>query len=790
MRAARPREKEGRGPVAFDLSPVTNAIDMLASRMDRAEERSALALTGITDALSAMASRLPRDGEGPKAGVTPEIGRQITTRVETLANRIDKMEHVGGADLQSLAGLEDSLRRLTVHMEERQGDAANAILAIEGALARLSSQVADLQTRENHGSDAIRERIFELSEQMDAIAAKADKAVKPSALAELEDKFEEKAGQALEKALDKALDKTLDEFSLRLEGVEDRSAEAIQALEQDMARLSTSLEALGRSGEIQAAGAQDAPTPDLDARLAALMRETGRGLDELRNELRDLSTRLASVEGRGQTPPQGSRDAGPADDTPQAENSFQFMPRPSSVDALQNPLGPDGADLLEAARDAAAEAAGDRPPEQREPQALHDTDDDVLADTRPSDDPREESHTAHAAPDRDPFETQARDWRTLSDTAIDLGAEEPRPRVGTLVYILAALAVLTAVGLGVTVLSPESGGDGTAPLSRSDDGLSGTTLPERQALPPGALDTPVASVPLPQLGEDDRPPGSVTPFQSVPDLMSAEPVTPGDANSGRALYEQALTLLREREDPAAHARAASLFEEAARAGLTVAWYRLGTLYQEGKGVPTDLVRARAAYERAAQGGNRRAMHNLGVLYAGGNGGPADDRRAAYWFEKSAELGVTDAQFNLAVLYLRGQGVAKDLLEAYRWFFIASSQGDPEAAGHRDQLARELGSQATATRVASARWVPRPMDLEANGLFQDENGLDDVIQAQALLERLGYRPGSVDGVMGPRTRDAIRTFERDLGLPVTGAVSSPLLSSLRRVTAERSGIDQF
>jgi len=45
----------------------------------------------------------------------------------------------------------------------------------------------------------------------------------------------------------------------------------------------------------------------------------------------------------------------------------------------------------------------------------------------------------------------------------------------------------------------------------------------------------------------------------------------------------------------------------------------------------------------------------------------------------------------------------------------------------------------------------------------------VADAQAGLARLGFRPGPVDGVYGPRTRSAIVDYQRLRGLPVTGQI---------------------
>lgn len=52
-------------------------------------------------------------------------------------------------------------------------------------------------------------------------------------------------------------------------------------------------------------------------------------------------------------------------------------------------------------------------------------------------------------------------------------------------------------------------------------------------------------------------------------------------------------------------------------------------------------------------------------------------------------------------------------------------------------------------------------------------------AQAMLGRLGYDPGTIDGVLGAATVRAIERFERDHGLPVTGRLSEELLRTLSR-----------
>jgi peptidoglycan hydrolase-like protein with peptidoglycan-binding domain len=61
--------------------------------------------------------------------------------------------------------------------------------------------------------------------------------------------------------------------------------------------------------------------------------------------------------------------------------------------------------------------------------------------------------------------------------------------------------------------------------------------------------------------------------------------------------------------------------------------------------------------------------------------------------------------------------------------------------------------------------------------------------QEALQAKGYRPGAADGRLGPRTREAIRRYQQDYGLPVTGEVSLALVNHLRLVTGFPVGYPQ-
>lgn len=76
------------------------------------------------------------------------------------------------------------------------------------------------------------------------------------------------------------------------------------------------------------------------------------------------------------------------------------------------------------------------------------------------------------------------------------------------------------------------------------------------------------------------------------------------------------------------------------------------------------------------------------------------------------------------------------------------------------------SPALATQPASAAAVP--VATSQRNLVQ---------QAQAILSRLGYDPGPADGVSGPRTRQAVLSFQRKAGLPETGTIDAGLIEAL-------------
>lgn len=277
------------------------------------------------------------------------------------------------------------------------------------------------------------------------------------------------------------------------------------------------------------------------------------------------------------------------------------------------------------------------------------------------------------------------------------------------------------------------------------------------------------------------------PPETLGPLALRQAAAAGDA---KAQYSIALRYAQGKGTARDMSEARRWLERAASAGFAPAQYRLGILYERGQGVDKDLGRARSWYAAAAEKGNVKAMHNLAIGASGRADDLADYAEAARWHEAAAAYGFTDSQFNLGILYEHGLGRPKDLAEAYKWFALAALSGDTESAKQRDRLEAELDVGALTLAVQAVKsWQAKEMNAEANeGSGNAEwnapspaPNAELVIRAQALLNQLGYDTGIPDGVMGLRTRAAIKSFERRQGLEETGEVSVPLVTTLERLT---------
>ena len=248
-------------------------------------------------------------------------------------------------------------------------------------------------------------------------------------------------------------------------------------------------------------------------------------------------------------------------------------------------------------------------------------------------------------------------------------------------------------------------------------------------------------------------------------------------------------------------RSAFWFREAAVQGIANARYNLGVLYHQGLGVKADLKTAIKWYKTASLVDHPEAQYNLGIAHIEGIGTQYRPEIAAFYFTKAARQNIPEAAYNLGLIYENGLTGERHQEVALYWYQIAAGQGskDAQAAfnqlkdslglsekdvdkitssiskyyGERENLPHEQGSQAR-----SGQWAkPELASLSSSQSFSNgENSL--VSDIQEKLSVLGYYPGVSDGAFGPKTEDAIRSYQQDQGLKVTGLPSRELLDNLK------------
>lgn len=175
------------------------------------------------------------------------------------------------------------------------------------------------------------------------------------------------------------------------------------------------------------------------------------------------------------------------------------------------------------------------------------------------------------------------------------------------------------------------------------------------------------------------------------EAASVAAVTPaGSTTSPPGLEERlarAIAAFDERNYPEAFRKLKPLAEQ----DVPEASYRVGIMYDTGKGVPRSDAEAVKWYRKAAEQGYSPAQNSLGVMYGTGRGVSRNDGEALKWYHRAAEQCNADAQVNLGRMYAQGRGVTRSDFQAYAWYNVAAEAGDEIAKEHRDAIARKLQS---------------------------------------------------------------------------------------------------
>ncbi|MFN3313739.1 MAG: peptidoglycan-binding protein, partial [Hyphomonas sp.] len=274
-------------------------------------------------------------------------------------------------------------------------------------------------------------------------------------------------------------------------------------------------------------------------------------------------------------------------------------------------------------------------------------------------------------------------------------------------------------------------------------------------------------------------------YPQIPPVVTVET----EANAGNGIAQYQLAVSRRAEGRLEEA--IPLLRRSALKGIAPAQYELGKHHERGEGVDLDFIQARHLIGQAAEAGHVGAMYDYALFLSEGEGGPKAEAEAVRWFQRAADHGLVDAQYNLGVVHAEGMGTPRDLSEALYWFELARRAGDNAADLEVRNLSARLPEDTVISVMEEAdSWrAASPAGL-ANGRFGAQSwNTGNPLQVrgvQTALDALGFDPGVADGVLGQRTADAIRDYQRAEGLSVTGTVTPELIERLNTGATSRRG----
>lgn len=149
------------------------------------------------------------------------------------------------------------------------------------------------------------------------------------------------------------------------------------------------------------------------------------------------------------------------------------------------------------------------------------------------------------------------------------------------------------------------------------------------------------------------------------------------------LYEKGVAVHDRREGLE---KAVWLYRTADERGDAFGAYRIGLLYERGKGVVEDVKYAADQYKKASKLGNTDATVRLGRLLEEGRGVPHDILAAVKCYHGAAEYGNREGEFHFGSVLVRGIGVPADRTLGLSYLHRAAMQGLKKAI----KLLIELG----------------------------------------------------------------------------------------------------
>lgn len=128
--------------------------------------------------------------------------------------------------------------------------------------------------------------------------------------------------------------------------------------------------------------------------------------------------------------------------------------------------------------------------------------------------------------------------------------------------------------------------------------------------------------------------------------------------------------------------------------------------------------------------------------------------------------------------------ATQIPESIKGGFLSSHPGSAERFLNMQKIIEELKkssaqvSSATTPNVSSEKIVKAPLQpITTQSIPKKKDSREIILEVQKKLLDLGYNPGPADGIMGKKTKTALKQYQKDKGLAETGEINEATLASL-------------
>ncbi|MCW8916072.1 MAG: SEL1-like repeat protein [Magnetovibrio sp.] len=210
-------------------------------------------------------------------------------------------------------------------------------------------------------------------------------------------------------------------------------------------------------------------------------------------------------------------------------------------------------------------------------------------------------------------------------------------------------------------------------------------------------------------------------------------------------------------------------ETAAMQGYGPAAYELGLLQDD----PKDAV---GWYSMASAMGHVGALYQIGDAYLNGHGTAKEPGWGLMWLERAARAGHGEAQHDLGVAMAEGVAGKVRRQEALTWLMIAQIQGGVDGEPYIGDIKKQFNASTIETIEQRARQWRRTLAKERVG------DRASIRFAQYAMSKLGYAPGTIDGIDGEQTYTALVAFRQAEGFG-NGGLNGAVLDRLREKLAQ-------